>query len=135
MGRIAKLTMMALIAGGSLAMGVQIAGANAVGPNRLSARVGLSVDRPPVCTDYTLFYDLTGTGNDYLSTSLTVCSNQTFTTGQASGGTWAKAHKVYTFNFAPQDAVYRGRKTPTGFNTKRKPGKILLPAGGIWYAT
>jgi hypothetical protein len=90
--------------------------------------------KPVKCLDYTLFYDLTGTGFDYLNTSLRVCTDHTFTTGQASGGTWSKKHKKVTFTFQPQDAVYVGKKTPSGYNSAKKPGKVLLPAGGIWYA-
>jgi hypothetical protein len=103
--------------------GMQTVGAsNASGPNGT------------VCTKYKLFYDLTGTGNDYLSTSLKVCSNHTFSTGQHSGGTWTKALEVYTFTFT-NDAVYQGEKTAAGFNSKKKPGVTLVPSGGIWYAT
>ncbi len=119
--RTAAVTLAAIFAIG--AGGIEMAGA--------SSASGPSVT---TCTKYKLFYDLTGTGNDYLSTNLKVCSNHSFSTGQHTRGTWKKNHRVYTFTFT-NDAVYQGRQTVTGFNSKVKPGLTVFPPGGIWYAT
>ena len=67
--RTAAVTLAAIFAIG--AGGIEMAGASPAG--------GPSVT---TCTKYKLFYDLTGTGNDYLSTNLKVCSNHSFSTGQ-----------------------------------------------------
>ena len=119
--RTAAITLAAIFAIG--AGGIEMAGASPASGSNVTA-----------CTKYKLFYDLTGTGNDYLSTNLKVCSNHSFSTGQHTEGTWKKDHKVYTFTFT-NDAVYQGRKTATGFNSKMKPGVTVVPPGGIWYAT
>ena len=119
--RTAAITLAAIFAIG--AGGIEMAGASPASGPSVTA-----------CTKYKLFYDLTGTGNDYLSTNLKVCSNHSFSTGQHTGGTWKKDHKVYTFTFT-NNAVYQGRRTVTGFNSKMKPGVTVVPPGGIWYAT
>jgi hypothetical protein len=68
---------------------------------------------------WTLFYDWNTTGN-YASTTMNLATNNTFTDGEGSSGTWIQGAGMLTFQFNQLKTTYSGNladRSVTGIST------------------